>query len=203
MAEAPMTSQAELDALACAALPRQGHWSDEAYLRLTDQCVRLVEFTDGYVEELPMPTSSHQAILLFLYRLFHEHLKLIGGVVMVSPLRMRIRDGKYREPDILVLRDRSDERYQDRYWLGADIVVEVVSPDNPSRDWIEKRDDYAEAGIPEYWIADPRLETITVLALCDGSYAEHGVFGRGERAASSLLGGLRVDVAAALDATDG
>lgn len=181
---------------------RQGHWSDEAYLRLTDSCNRLVELTDGMIEELPMPTSSHQAILLFLYRLFHEHLKPLGGVAMVSPLRMRIRDGKYREPDILALRDRSDERYQDRYWLGADVVVEVVSPDNPSRDRIDKRGDYAEAGIAEYWIVDPLIETITVLTLAERSYIEHRVFGRGERAASALLDGLCVDVAAAFDAAE-
>ena len=205
MAEAPMTSQAELDALACAVLPRQGHWSDEAYLRLTDQCSRLVEFTDGYVEQLPMPTSSHQAVLLFLYRLFHAYLRPLGGVTMVSPLRVRIREGKYREPDVIALRSRTDSRYQDRYWLGADIVVEVVSPDNPSRDLVEKRADYAEAGIPEYWIADPRNATITVLALSDGNYVEHGVFERGDLATSAHLDGFSVDVGETFDAveTDG
>lgn len=172
-------------------------------MRLTDQCVQLVEFTDGYVEELPKPTSSHQAVLLFLYRLFHEHLKPLGGVVMVLPLRMRIRDGKYREPDILVLCDRSDERYQDRYWLGADIVVEVVKARTIRRE-IGSRSAATtrRLAFPSTVSPTPQLETITVLALCDGSYAEHGVFGRGERAASSLLDGLRVDVAAALDATD-
>ena len=77
---------------------------------------------------------------------------------------MRVREGKFREPDILLLRDRSDPRYQDRYWQGADLVAEVVSPDHPDRDLVEKRADYAEAGIPEYWIADPRDETLTVLA---------------------------------------
>ena len=202
MAEAPMTSQAELDALACAVLPRQGHWSDEAYLRLTDECPRLVEFTDGYVEELPTPTSSHQAILLFLYRLFHDHVSAMGGVAMVSPLRMRVREGKFREPDILILRDRADPRYQDRYWLGADVVVEVVSPDNPSRDWIDKREDYAEAGIPEYWIADPSTETITVLTLQGGAFVEQGKHSRSDSAASEVLPGLVVDVGEAFAAAD-
>ena len=84
---------------------------------------------------------------------------------MVAALRMRIREGKFREPDLLLLRDRSDSRCQDRYWLGADVVVEVVSPDDPDRDVVEKRADYAEARIPEYWIVDPRDKTITVLVL--------------------------------------
>ena len=199
MAEAPMTSQAELDALVCAESPRQGAWSDEAYLRLTDYCRRLVEFTDGFVEELPMPTSSHQLVALYLYRLLHDYLRPLGGVAMAAPLRMRVREGKYREPDILILRSGSDNRFQDRYWLGADLTVEVVSPDKPSRDWIDKRKDYAEAGIPEYWIADPRDETVTVLVLDEDAYTEHGVFGRGDTATSRLLEGFSVDVAAMFD----
>ena len=67
---------------------------------------------------------------------------------MFSALRMRIREGKFREPDLLLLRNRSDSRCQDRYWLGADLVVEVVSPDDPDRDLVEKRADYAEARSP-------------------------------------------------------
>ena len=209
------TTQAELDAILGYSQPRQGHWSDEEYLWLTDRLRRPVEFTDGCIQELPMPTSTHQAVLAFLYRLFHAWLEPSGGVVMFSGLRMRIRTGKFREPDLLMLRDRSDSRYRDRYWLGADLVVEVVSPDNPDRDLVTKRSDYAEAGIPEYWIADPRNETITVLKLSSAAsaasrtgesrieqtYAEHGVFSRGQTATSVLFEGLAADVAAAFDAS--
>ena len=194
--------QRPLASLLCELLPSQGHWSDDAYLWLTDHGKRLIEFTDGHIQELPMPTDTHQAVLLFLYRLFHDHLKPRGGVTMVSALRMRIREGKYREPDVLMLRDRSDPRRQDRYWLGADLVVEVVSPDDPDRDLVEKRADYAEGGIPEYWIADPRDETITVLVLEGGGYVEHGVFGRGASATSPLLEGFAADVSAVFDAPE-
>ena len=196
------TSQAALDALLCDTLPRQGRWSDEAYLWLTDHGRRRVEFTDGRIEELPVPTSTHQAVLLFLYRLLHDYLRPRGGVAMVSGLRMRIREGKFREPDVLMLRDRSDPRYQDRYWLGADLVVEVVSPDDPDRDLVDKRADYAEAGIPEYWIVDPRDETITVLALEGEAYVEQGAYRRGGKAASPLLAGFAADVSAVFDAPE-
>ena len=195
-----VTSQEALDAILSDTLPRQGRWSDEEYLWLTDRTRRLIEFTDGRIEELPMPTSTHQAILAFLYRALYAHLAPRGGAVMFSALRLRIREGKFREPDVLVLRDRADPRYQERFWLGADLVAEVVSPDRPERDLVDKRADYAEAGIPEYWIADPRHDTITVLTLAAGAYVEHGVHSRGDAAASPLLDGLAVDVAAAFDA---
>jgi Uma2 family endonuclease len=54
--------------------------------------------------------------------------------VLVAPLRIQVRPGKFREPDILLVRDAHDPRRQHRYWLGADLVVEIVSPDNPERD---------------------------------------------------------------------
>ena len=196
------TSQAALDALLCDILPRQGRWSEEAYLWLTDHGRRLIEFTDGRIEELPLPTFTHRAVLSFLHALFRAWLKPRGGVTVFSGLRMRIREDKFREPDVLLLRDRSDPRCQDRYWLGADLVAEVVSPDDPDRDLVEKRIDYAEAGIPEYWIVDPRNETITVLVLDGDAYVEHGVHGRGAKATSPLLEGFAADVAAVFDAPE-
>ena len=195
-------SQAALDALLCDLLPRQGSWSDEGYLWLTDHGRRRVELTDGRLEGLPAPTDAHQSVLLFLHALFRAWLWPRGGVVMVSGMRMRVREGKFREPDVLLLRDRSDPRRQNRYWLGADLVVEVVSPDDPDRDLVEKRADYTEAGIPEYWIADPRDETLTVLALREGAYVEHGRYGRGETAASALLEGFAAEASAVFDAPE-
>ena len=186
--------------LLCDALPPQGAWRDGEYLWLTDRTARLIEFTDGWLEELPMPTSTHQAVLLFLYDLFRTYLGSRGGVVMVAPLRMRVREGKFREPDVLLLRDRNDPRFEDRYWLGADLVAEVVSPANPDRDLVEKRADYAEAGVPEYWIADPRDETLRVLRLDNRAYRQAGIYRRGEVAPSASLEGLRVGVAAVFDA---
>ena len=77
-------------------------------------------------------------MLLFLYLLFRNYLKPRGGVARVAALRMRVREGVFHEPDLPLLRDRSDPRRQDRFWLGADLV-EVVSPDDPDRDLVEKR----------------------------------------------------------------
>jgi Uma2 family endonuclease len=180
--------------------PLQGLWTEQQYLRLTEQTNHLIEFTDGSIEVLPMPTSRHQTILLLLYERFKTAVQPIGGKVLVAPLRLRLRPGKFREPDILLLRSAGDPRYQDAFWLGADLVVEVVSPDRPERDTEEKVRDYAEAGIPEYWIVNPLNETITVLALEEQAYALHGIFHRGQRAISKLLDGFGIEVDDIFDA---
>jgi len=175
-------------------LPLQGLWTEEQYLKLTDQTNQLIEFTDGVMGGLSMPTRSHQRMLARLYELFVAFLHLHGGEVLFAPLRLQIRPGKQREPDILLVLDEHDPRNQERFWLGADLVVEIASADNPERDTVDKVADYAEARIPEYCIVNPLDETITVLVLQDDIYHPHGVFQRGERATSKLLDTFSVSV---------
>lgn len=180
--------------------PLQGLWSVEQYLALTNQTNRLIEYTDGVIEALPMPTDKHQAISLFLLLSLLAFVRPRGGTVFYAPLRLEVRPGKFREPDLLLLVHADDPRRQNEYWLGADIVVEIVSPDRPKRDTEEKPFDYAEAGIPEYWIVNPLTDTITILVLDGASYTEHGVFRPGDRAVSKLLDGFSVMVEEVLDA---
>ena len=178
----------------------QGMWTEEQYLRLTDNINIFLEFTDGVIEVLPMPTDNHQAMLEFLFLAFRALMEQVGGKARFAPLRVQVRPRKYREPDILLVLDAHDPRRQNRFWLGADLVVEIVSPDKPERDTEHKPLDYAEAGVPEYWIVNPETQTITVLTLQADAYATHGVFGRGAVATSVLLEGFAVAVDAVLDA---
>jgi Uma2 family endonuclease len=120
--------------------------------------------------------------------------------VQFAPLRLRLWADKFREPDLLLLRDGHDSRRQDRFWTGADLVLEIVSKDHPERDLIEKRDEYALAGIPEYWIVNPLTETISVFSLKGKKYRRVGEFTRGEKATSRLLSDFSVDVGNVFDA---
>ena len=180
--------------------PLQGPWTEAQYLEWTERGNRLLEFTDGHLEILPMPTDRHQSILKILFLALLPFVEDRGGTVLFAALRLRIRGGKFRGPDLLALRDAADPRRRNDYWLGADLVMEVVSPDDPRRDVEDKRADYAEAGIPEYWIVNPVDETVTVLALTDGEYTEHGVFRPGERADSPSLPGFSIAVRDVFDA---
>jgi len=190
---APPPTEIDLAAL-------QGLWTEEQYLRLSEQTNRLIEFSDGVIEVLPMPTRKHQLIIGFLYRVLYALMEQRRGIIVFAGLPLQLRPGKTREPDLLLLLDRADPRNQNAFWLGADLVVEIVSPDDPPRDTVVKRGEYAQAGIPEYWIVNPLDETITVLALRGGAYSEHGICRRGEQATSALLPDFAVSVTDELDA---
>jgi Uma2 family endonuclease len=179
--------------------PTQGDWTEDEYLALADRI--LVEFNDGTLEFLPMPTESQQRIVLFLLRAllaFVEPRSL--GVALMAPMRVRVRPGKFREPDVIFMLAANAARRNERFWDGADLVMEVVSRDDPERDLVLKRADYAAAGIPEYWIIHPQARTVTVLVLEAGAYRELGVHRPGERAESRLMTGFVVDVREVLTA---
>jgi Uma2 family endonuclease len=174
--------------------PLQGLWSVEQYLKLTAQTNRLIEYTDGVIEALPMPTKYHQAISKLLFLALLAIAERIGGDVFYAPLRVQVRPGKFREPDLLLVVDKNDPRAQNEFWLGADLVMEIVSPDRPERDTETKPREYAEANIPEYWIVNPLEKTITVLVLDRDVYTTYGIFRHGQTAKSKLLGDFSVSV---------
>ena len=147
-----------------------------------------------------MPITSHQMLLLHLCGLllaFAARRDL--GTVLTAGTRVRLWPGTIREPDVVFMRKEHANRMGEKYWKGADLVMEVVSggAKDRRRDLKDKRKEYAQAGIPEYWIVDPRDERITVLRLEGKEYAVHGVYTEGMTAVSHLLPGFEVDATTA------
>ncbi len=181
--------------------PRQGEWTERDYLALPEGYPR-VELSEGRLEVLPMPTHRHQAVLTAVLLLLIAHARRAGGWALPAGIRVRLQSGRFREPDVAFLSRAHGELCGEEYWLGADLVVEVVSggPDDRARDYATKRDEYARAGIAEYWIVDPQDGVITVLRLEGEKYVEHGVFRRGDRLGSATLPGVGAPVDELLDA---
>jgi Uma2 family endonuclease len=175
--------------------PAQGAWSVADYLSLDTN--HLVELSEGRLEVLPMPTEQHQLIVAFLYDALKAFVVARAlGKVLFAPLRIELWEGKFREPDLVFLFQKHAAKRGDKYWRGADLVVEVVSEDDPDRDLVEKRTEYAQAGIAEYWIVDPRDSTIRILTLEAGAaqYSGDLTCRPGDRASSKVLAGLDIDV---------
>jgi Uma2 family endonuclease len=182
--------------------PVQGRWTEEEYLALDGN--HFIEFSEGAVEFLPMPTVLQQRIVQFLFELLKAYvISHRLGEVLLAPIPVQLWSGKFREPDLFYVRSGRivDPR---RPVPGVDLAVEVVSPDpdNRKRDLETKRQEYAAAKIPEYWIVDPEKYQIVVLALEGENYREHGVFGRGSQATSLLLPAFEVDVSAMFTAAE-
>lgn len=174
--------------------PAQGEWSVEEYLALDTNY--LVEFSNGYVEVLPMPSPSHQRIVFFLQRMLWAFISGRNlGEVLTAPLPVELWSKKFREPDVIFVCKEKLAHQSTRFWRNVDLVIEVVSPDKPERDYEEKRKEYARAGIPEYWIVDPQQQLVTVLVLHGVQYQLHDECRPGAQATSVLLQGFALPVA--------
>lgn len=181
--------------------PRQGKWTIEDYLALDTN--RLIEFVDGTLEFLEMPGWKHQAIAAYLFLRLHAFVTANrSGHVFFAPLRVRIASEIIREPDVVFLTPERKPVDLTRPPVGADLVIEVISPGARSRerDEVDKRKNYADAGITEYWIVDPENDRITVLGLDGLEYTVLGEYGPGQTAVSKLLPDFTIPVTEALAA---
>jgi Uma2 family endonuclease len=173
--------------------PDQGLWTEDDYLALDTN--HFVELVEGYLEVLPMPTTSHQQVVANLIQVIAPFVNGRNvGTALFGPLPVRLRPGTFREPDIVLMLAENADRIGEDYWDGADLVMEVVSDDREShdRDLVKKRMDYAAAGIPEYWVIDPQAKRITVLSLEGQQYDVHAECESHGRGTSALLTGFNV-----------
>lgn len=59
---------------------------------------------------------------------------------------------------------------------APDWIIEIVSPKNPEYDYITKLVKYKAPGVREYWIVDPRNETVKVYFLEGSIFAQNYTF---------------------------
>ena len=160
----------------------------------TDGCQ---ELDDGALRLMPSASPDHQFLqteliwhLVSYLRQFLEPPALLFPDTTVILSRERQRAP---EPDLaIILSERAAIVGRSRIEGTPDIVVEILSSDR-SHDLVYKRRIYAEAGIKEYWIVDPRHDTVLPLALQDdGTYADCPPLGPGDTLSTPLLPGLSI-----------
>ncbi|MBI1928243.1 Uma2 family endonuclease [Candidatus Poribacteria bacterium] len=184
--------------------PRQGQWTEEAYLALPETN-RIIELSKGRVVIPDMPTTAHQRAVGKLFRLMSDYVEAQGlGEVCVAPLKVHLWPGKFREPDIIFMHHDHADRIGEDYWGVPDLVVEVISPRTPKSSGTEQVDreeksvEYARAGVQEYWLIHPTAGTVEVYVLRNGIYHLLERWGVGEVARSQVLEGFEVSVDAVI-----
>jgi Uncharacterized protein conserved in cyanobacteria len=174
--------------------PPPGQWTEEDYFALPDTH-RYVELSEGKLIVPPHPTNRHQIAVLELAVRLREFARARDlGEVRIAPLPVRLWPGKIREPDIFFFLKAHTDRIGEQVCGVPDLIIEVTSPSTSRVDRMEKFQEYARAGVPEYWIVDPEARTVEVYVLQRGAYVLRGKWEPGETASSGLLEGFAVRV---------
>ena len=154
------------------------------------------ELDDGVLYIMATGSPDHQFLMRWLCRPIEDYFlefeqppaQLIQEMTTILSRELQ----RAPEPDIvIILNERRHIVSRVRVEAPPDIVVEILSSDR-SRDLVRKRQIYAEAGVLEYWLMDPRSDTVTPLELRDGGYVERAVLGVGDTLTTPLLPGLAI-----------
>lgn len=124
-----------------------------------------VEIFDGHIYYMASLSQIHQSILLELSTLLNSYIKSRKGdcKVFPAPFDVKLADNPLTivQPDIMIVCDK--DKLDGKRCNGApDFIIEIVSPGNPSDDYIRKAYYYKNYGVREYWIVDPKRRTVTV-----------------------------------------
>ncbi len=162
-----------------------------------------LELFRGKIYKLSAPNTKHQEISRnFVVRignlLQNKSCKLFSAPFDVRlPVRNRKKDTEVKtvvQPDICVICDES--KLDEKGCCGSpDIVIEILSPGNSTKEVRLKFELYEEAGVKEYWIVQPVEENISVFILNDqGKYHGAKMYAARDKIKSEAVPGLIIDV---------
>jgi Uma2 family endonuclease len=175
--------------------PRQGEWTEDDFFALPSTN-RKVELANGRVSVAPSPSNQHQAISMALSLALGSYVREHGlGVVRYAPHDVRLYAGTVRQPDLFFVREENRDRFTGQVFEGGpDWIAEILSPADRHADEVVKLAEYAQAGVPEYWLIGPEDTTIRIYTLAGESYTLAAQVGDGEVAASTAIAGFEIAV---------
>ncbi len=130
------------------------------------------EWVKGSLVEMAPPSSEHGREMLFLASIMDYYaVEREAGQVMPDGFAQRLEPELVRVPDVSFFKKANLDKIKATHSEGgADLVVEIVSPESRNRDRGEKFYDYERAGVEEYWIVDPGRRSAEFYRLDDGVY---------------------------------
>ena len=182
--------------------------SFEEYLSYEDNTDKLYELFNGELIEVPPESGKNVEIATFLLLQF---VSLVGyRRVRGHGLELEVNgEPRNRYPDFTILREEHIKLLARRNTVRLNmspplLVVEVVSPGElqRNRDYIAKRSQYQDCGIPEYWIVDPNIQTVLVLKLQNNNYVEVGNFSEQQQIVSPQFEKLNLTAAQIFDSAN-
>ncbi len=158
------------------------------------------ELLRGRIVMTPPAGQVHASVEAALVHLMREHvIANTLGKVFGSSAGYDLPSGDTLEPDVSYI---SAQRLAAGPRSGPDeflrvvptLVIEIASPSTARRDQTEKKIIYERNGVDEYWIVEPRAQTVTVFHLGEAGYDAGEMFKSG-RVRSRVLPKLSVSIA--------
>ncbi len=140
-----------------------------------------LDFEEGYIYELingeimrrTSPNLDHQEVssnLHFALMAFVKSRNL--GKVFAAPLDVYLTEFDLVVPDLIFVSKNNEAIHKNRLCIEGvpDLIVEILSKGTKKVDIGKKKTQYKTHGVKEYWIVDPRAQSIEVYEWQQGDY---------------------------------
>ncbi len=146
-------------------------WTYAEYAAIPQDSQRY-EVLWGELIVAPSPGEPHQRFGGSLHVVLWNFVAARGmGRIYSAPFDVELSPHNIVQPDVLFVSEARMGIIHESRVIGApDLVVELLSPSTAAVDRAKKRDAYADAGVPHYWIADPRYPSIEAYQLAGDTY---------------------------------
>lgn len=143
-------------------------WNRDRWEKLPDDGNRY-EVIDGILYMTTAPSFFHQWVVRQIALALIEHIdRQNKGITIWSPVGLFMPGCDPVQPDLLMIPMTELSMVHDRRIFGVPgLLVEVLSPTNPETDAKIKREVYARAAVPEYWMVRPATRDIVVCSQPD------------------------------------
>ena len=167
------------------------------YKSLPESMDRRYELLGGELYRVPAPTTRHQRVSQRIELVLFTHVEARElGEVFHAPVDVVFGQGREREvaqPDIVFITSERSHIVTEAEIAGApDLVIEILSPGTEKRDRSYQKTLYARYGVREYWIVDPKANTVEAYALAAQGYGAPQVYSGADTLQSPLLPELRI-----------
>jgi Uma2 family endonuclease len=152
-----------------------------------------VELFYGRYAVSPAPTTLHQTVCALLTEYLLRVARISGGRALAGPVDVVLADHSVVQPDVVYVTKSRRGIIEERIQGAPDLAIEVLSPHHVRRDRSDKLSLYAEFGVAEYWIVDPRERQIDFLINTGGKFELQ--LQRDDRYASPRHAELSFDIA--------
>lgn len=154
------------------------------------------EVIDGQLFVSPPPLEPHQRGLAALFGILWGYIRTRGlGHIYFAPIGVVLDEENGLQPDLVYVSREREGIIVERGIEGApDLVVEVLSRSTQARDRGIKMRRYAAAGIPYYWILDPRARAPEEYRLSQEGYDRVGTHGPGALFKPQLFPDLEIAI---------
>jgi len=147
--------------------------SYEEFMEIYEKSDLRMEYINGEIVLLASPSTFHQDFSGNLYIIFRNYLQGKPCKVFYAPFDVHFFKKDFKnpdvcQPDLLIACDLENTVTEKGRYMGTPtLVVEILSTGTRSKDMVDKLNTYMLSGVKEYWVIDPKNQTVLLYGFKD------------------------------------